>query len=494
MNTAVDRNAERAEAILKRINELAEAHSQAEIARKTEFSRNNVSRYVNGTRMPIEFAAAMVEGLGVNPAWLLTGEGTPYLSDVTAGTQKMAGDVLALVKAMAATNRMRLGSLTGKHHLGVLRELNANLKTHEELRVKLNAHSRKMFLKLVEETRAAIKKRDLTRAEALLEATGQVWRLTDEGFLTAQYEGLQSYFYQTANEAEKALPHQRRSFLSFLLHHAKFDQWLVPEASNYLMLLLQAHQMKEARRIARATVELTDGNAPELAVQAATLDLELGDLQRGLSELRRLIPLVDPGWAHNVQQTLARGQLLEGSMSMEQAATFGGDHEAKWSRLAACAAACENAEWAELVRKRGVGPDKMSHDRPLAAHMDCLVSVMKEGGTTPAQELLVQIENTEQKQDDVSAFCLATLVTQLFRLGGDRKSALKHLADCDRLLEGFSEELTPRIEFRILHARNVLRLIKPDDKDETRQPMRARAEAFVRNHFARGYNCLKDLL
>ena len=63
MSTAVDRNTERAEAILKRLSELAETHSQADIARKTEFSRNNVSRYVNGTRMPLEFGAALVEGL-----------------------------------------------------------------------------------------------------------------------------------------------------------------------------------------------------------------------------------------------------------------------------------------------------------------------------------------------------------------------------------------------------------------------------------------------
>ena len=149
MSTALDRNAERAEQIQQRLIELAEQHSQADIARKTEFSRNNVSRYVNGTRMPIEFAAALVEGLGVNPAWLLTGEGTAYLSDINSGTQEMAGDLLALVDAMAAVNRMRLGSLTGKHHLGVLRELNETLKKHEGLRDRLNKHSRKIFLQPV---------------------------------------------------------------------------------------------------------------------------------------------------------------------------------------------------------------------------------------------------------------------------------------------------------------------------------------------------------
>ncbi|MCB9935972.1 MAG: helix-turn-helix transcriptional regulator [Planctomycetes bacterium] len=495
MTTDTDRNAERADAIQKRLTELAQQHSQADISRKTEFSRNNVSRYVNGTRMPIEFAAALVEGLGVNPAWLLTGEGTPYLSDISGGTREMAGDLLALVEAMAAVNRMRLGSLTGKHHLGVLRELNEALSKYEGLRANLNKHSRAIFLKLIEDTRAALMKRDLNRAETLLQALGQVSRLTDDDHLRAQYEGVQSHFHHYAGDSEAALPHQRRSYLSFLVNHGRFDEWMLPEAHNFVSVLHACSRLHEARRCARAAFAMTDNSAPTLEVAAATLDLELGDLQRGLDSLRRQLPLVPADYAHNVEHSLARGQLLEGSMNIHQAVTFGGDTEAKWSRLASWATFSERKEDLRLVAELGIGRRKglLDPENVLAVQVSCLREVLAEGGATAAQRLLVHIENTQQKGDAVSRLGEQVLATQLFRLGGQRKQALKHLEHAQELIDSLDPELTPRVEVRALHARNVLLLLDDAPKAEAHQRMRRQAEAFVKDYFDRGYHCLKPL-
>ena len=495
MNTAVDRNVERAEAIQKRVAELAETHSQADISRKTEFSRNNVSRYVNGTRMPLEFGAALVEGLGINPAWLLTGEGTPYLSDISTGTENMAGDLLALVDAMAAVNRMRLGSLTGKHHLGVLRELSQTLKSHEDLRGKLNAHSREIFLKLIEDVRDALKRRDLNRAETLMQALEQVSRLTDDPFLRAQYEGAQSHFHHYNNDPEAALPHQRAVFASFLVHHSRFDDWMKPEAHNYVVVLEHCNRFVEARRVARASIEMCDGDHPQLQHVAATLDIELGDLQRGLNDLRRLIPLVDERYGYNLQQSLARGQVLEGSMTMPQAITFGGDLPAKWGRLAGTAVALEREADIELLLKQGVGTSggKVSPENALAVHLSCLLEVMREGGGTAAQRLLVHLENTTQKQDDVTRFREQCMVAQLFRLGKQRKQALKHLRIASETWAGLGEGLLPPVEYRILHARNVLALVAADDKDADLQALRSAMQGFVQEYLGRGYHSLKEL-
>jgi len=495
MNTATDRNAERADAIQRRLTELAQQHSQADISRRTEFSRNNVSRYVNGTRMPIEFAAALVEGLGVNPAWLLTGEGTPYLSDISSGTQEMAGDLLALVEAMAAVNRMRLGSLTGKHHLGVLRELNEALSKYEGLRANLNKHSRAIFLKLIEDARAALKKRDLNRAETLLQALEQVSRLTDDEFLRAQYEGVQSQFHHYAGNPEAAIPHQRRSFLSFLVKHSKFDEWMLPEAHNYVQVLTHAGRLHEARRAARASYAMSDGQSPTLEAAAATLDLELGDLQQGLDSLRRLIPRVPADYAHNLEHSLARGQLLEGSMTMAQAVTFGGDTEAKWSRLAGWAIFSEREADLQLVAKLGIGTARgqLDPESVQAVQISCLLEVLREGGATAAQRLLVHIENTQQKGDALSRISEQVLATQLFRLGGQRKQALKHLEQAQELIDNLGPELSARVELRLLHARNVLLLLEPATKSEVHQRMRRQAEALVKDLYARGYHCLKEL-
>ena len=120
-----------AEAVRGRLNILTENHAQAEIARRTGFPPANVHRFLKGGKIPADFCGAVVREFGINPAWLLTGEGAPRLSDVTEGTMRMAGNVLELVEAMSAVARMRLGSLTGKHHLRVLRELNDALEDHE---------------------------------------------------------------------------------------------------------------------------------------------------------------------------------------------------------------------------------------------------------------------------------------------------------------------------------------------------------------------------
>jgi transcriptional regulator with XRE-family HTH domain len=478
VNTATDRNAERAEEIQRRLHELAQTHSQADIARKTGFSRNNVSRYVNGTRMPIEFAAALTDGLGINPAWLLTGEGTPYLSDVSAGTAEMAGDLLALVEAMGAVNRMRLGSLTGKHHLGVLRKLNDALVDYERLRGDLNKHSRKVFLNLIEELRSANVKRDLNRAETLLQAAEQVARLSDDLFLQSQLEGTKSHFHHNAGEPERALPHQKRAFMAFLINHPEIDDWTKPEAHNYVMVLMTAHRLVEARRIARATIELCDSDYPDMQSLAAALDTDLGDLHRGLSELRRLVPLVPPNYRHNVEQNLARGQLLEGSITIEQAATFGGDSVAKWSRLAAGVMVRETAGETEYLLKHGVGNLGLDPESLPAVHLSCLREVLEEGGETPAQRMLVHIENTPQKHDSMARFSQEVMTAQLFRLGGMRKQVRKHSRDAQALLDA-NPELLPRVEFRIVHARNLLAVGSPDET--------AAARAFVDDFASRGY-------
>ena len=81
----------------ERLQFLLSSHSQADIARRTETQRMNVTRYLRGTRVPAEFCVALVEGMGVNPAWLLTGEGNPYLADLSGATRSMASDMVQLV-------------------------------------------------------------------------------------------------------------------------------------------------------------------------------------------------------------------------------------------------------------------------------------------------------------------------------------------------------------------------------------------------------------
>ena len=69
--------ANRAESTLRaRLQQLAQTHSQAELARKTGFPPANVHRFLKAGKVPADFCEALVREFGVNPAWLLAGEGT----------------------------------------------------------------------------------------------------------------------------------------------------------------------------------------------------------------------------------------------------------------------------------------------------------------------------------------------------------------------------------------------------------------------------------
>ena len=126
--------------------------------------------------------------------------------------------------------------------------------------------------------------------------------------------------------------------------------------------------------------------------------------------------------------------------------------------------------------------------------VSCLLEVLREGGATAGQRMLVHIENTEQKQSAVTRFTEQAYAAQLFRLGRERKLALKHLEAAQQVLDDLDPEITPRVELRFLHASNVLRLLKPDAKNQRHRQMFEQAGTFVRDYLARGYHCLRGLV
>jgi transcriptional regulator with XRE-family HTH domain len=279
-------------AIRERLNQLSAAHSQADIARKAGVTRSNVSRYLRDTRIPAEFCARMVAELGANPSWLLVGEGTQNVTDVGQGTIKLAGGLLELVQALNEVARRRLGSLSGKHHLRVLRELDDSLRRYETLRATLNESSRPIFSQLIIELTAAVARRDLPRAQDLSRAVGQVARLCDDDALASQFDQQQAHLELLIGNREQALDLQRRVFMREL-RRGVLSEGGCRLAFNLVVSLCENLRYAEGARIGRAALALADPKARKsddfhaLRVAWARALIETGRLKPALAAIQR---------------------------------------------------------------------------------------------------------------------------------------------------------------------------------------------------------------
>jgi hypothetical protein len=286
-----------------------------------------VNRYLHGTRVPAHFCAALVSGLGVNPAWLLAGEGNALLADTHEGTRRMAGDVLELVQAMNAVTRMRLGSLAGKHHLKVLRELNDALQNYEQLRERMNAHSRKLLAGMLDELREALARLDLTRAQDIRPAATQVARLCDDDLLRRDLSKLESHIEYLSGNYAGATKFQRRVFMHALME-GDITEPEFEELVRYLLTLNSLGRTREASRSAEAALHLFADSGFDmtwLEFFAAKLQTQLGNLREGMARMQAALPRLAGKRLAAAQADMAMAMLQAGTIDVPAAIAYGED-------------------------------------------------------------------------------------------------------------------------------------------------------------------------
>ena len=463
-----------------RIARLAEDRSLSDIARRTGTSVANVSRYISGTRVPGEFCSALVRGLGVNPSWLLTGEGSPFLSDITESTTRMAGDVLELVEAMNAVTRTRLGALTGKHHLRVLRELNESLLRYEELRGRLNRHSAPILKKLVEDLDAALARLDVDRAQELRRAATQVERLCDEPELSRRFTAQQAHCEVLDQNTAAAMEYQRRLVRDAVCEGRLLD----PEvAENFVRLALitkdGGHQ-EEALRICESAIALMNDEArewqPSRALQflRGSFLVELGRLFEGIEAMQRFAPLVEGRRGKASRLTLQRALMMSGVLTLNEAYAYGYDAEPKALNL------IEFALWTEdpneinraLEYSRGDVDMLPGFLEPLVWAKYTLQAL--DGNKQAANSYLNEVR---EQFDDAGPYGLTNAATML-RLSGAKAHALKLTRQVEKDLRGQQRG----VMLAARHYRNVLRLCGKGS-------LQQRAREFFSRHREAGYRC-----
>lgn len=483
------------EAIRRRLVFLCEKHGQAEVARRTGTSRQNINRYLRGRKAPIDFAAACVTGLEVNPAWLLVGEGTPYLSDVTASTSDAASSVLAVVRAMGAAARARLGSLVGKDHTQVLVELNENLESYEKLRAKLHDQTRPLFIQLVRDMANAVNQGRLVEARELQRAAMQVSRLCPDEHVLVKFDHIQVALEHRLGNVQRSLELQRSVFVRQMVLGGNNPRWL-DEAYNYVIVLYQMRMFHEARRICHAAIALMHGNpAAAVMVQrlltiAGDLDIELGNMKRGASRLHVAHAALDHAQHPYVRGHLAQMLLLSGAQELK-AFVRQPTTSVTWSAnvlLFACW--FEDATLLGQACRACAGGEghRLPNEILLARHAVRLLGLLKSPPHQRARLLETMKPSKEQAATSkTDAFAESAFWAQLVRIA-DGAHAAQAILTADETLHRLPSDITPRLLVRAIHFRNIL---ESDQTVAYDSAIVTRAREFFGQHHQRGYGCFQ---
>ncbi|MBP9891062.1 MAG: hypothetical protein KBG84_04095 [Planctomycetes bacterium] len=478
--------------IRERLNSLLSEHSQSEIARKTGSLVASVNRYVHGARVPAAFCASLVRGLNVNPSWLLVGEGAPNLADVPAETAKLGENLLALVEAMSAVARMRLGSLTGKHHLKVLRELNDALAAHERLREKLNEQSRPLFAQMLKDLQSALDKRDLARAGELRKAVEQISRLCDDENLARDFYRAQAYHEFQLKNSHKFLQLQRKLFLHSLPDGSLFDERACDEARRLVVALVQMNHMKEAARICRAVRDLAGAKGRKwdsfarLENTYGVILAETGRLRRGISLIQKSLPRLGGLYRKVSEAALMKFMLWAGLLRIEDAARMGEHTDAKAEHMLQLACWQENTEALRCALKYADAPDvePIWRNTFYSHYAHALMRLFEKPALRAGRDFRSEVEGSKGAPTDaMDRARLAAAAAHLSRLGGDAAGAKEETQRAQNELKSVGREVHPDPMMLATHYRNVLAL-----GGETK-----RARKFFREYTRHGYACFSSV-
>ncbi len=484
-------------ALAARLKFLCDKHGQSEIARKSGTSRQNINRYLRGAKAPLSFGVGLATGLGVNPAWLLTGEGTTYLADVSESGAVTASHLTEVVKGMSAVSRMKLGELAGKHRRQVLRELGEALTVFEKHRSNLNAQVGGLLEALIDDMFAAIGAGRIARAQEIERTAVQLARFSQADDLMIGLEQAQSTLANLQGNWARSLELYRRVFLrNFIRDPLAATAFTF----NFALNLHNFGFALESRRVANAALALFEGMdggddaRHALMLAAANVDIELGDLEQALARLSLGLLRVKPQYAAPGAGYLARAQLLYGARKISDFKAGAPPDPTSGNALLGFGIWLEDvAELARVLAEFVEAPQsRVSRDSPRAAQARRIVELSRSSPSRRRQEAwrLIDSARPPDKAPEIRFFALAVDRCQLAWLAGDESRAAELLFDADGQLAKVPRNVLPHLFSRAVFYRAALRILKPDSRAEAARDLRARARAFFDFHQARGYRAL----
>jgi hypothetical protein len=465
----------RDDAIRDRLRRLLRDHNQAKLARATGRSRNALTRYMQGAKLPLSFGVALVDELGVNPAWLLHGDEPMYLADVPASAGELGAELLELMRALDQVAKLKLGALTGSKHAQALRELSGTLDRYGSLRDRLNRIAAPVLSDLLAQADQASDERQLDRAQALVKAAYRVQQFCDDRELAQRLISAQAVLKQIEQDSEEALRLQMSVFQQRMSLDATFTQIAEPAAglSQVLRSNLYARKAQRVTRVALGFATPGDEGSEGWVMlhgQHAMACVELGEFDGVSAALDHAISRCPPRQRPLIDAAKYFHDLNRGTWTARELAGGSPNSFAATAMLLNAAYCTDDAELVEAALRaaREVMQAQMPLNRFIIARAERVLKTMR-GAKLPQEAL-----DAFTGRGMTAEFAAAVPRAQLLRLANDKRAAAEML-HAQACLDQCPADRTPNPFHVGLHIRNVLAGIPADTGNRQLARLRARA-------------------
>lgn len=489
--------------IRARLRELTARHPQAEIARKAGISKANVHRYLNKNRIPASLCSAIIENLGVNANWLMTGRGQAPRADKAppepAGAN--AASLMELVESMNHAARLNLGALTDKRELKAARELSDTLQRYELTRARLSNLSRDVLRRVLDDWWIAYREMKSERCRTLRESASQLMRLCDDEALRLELLELEAQTEATFGDERKALEQYRHVVTLTLLRPQGLDDTGVGRVNLFLGMAESRGLLREALRMGRATLELVRGTkiGPRplsvLYMNIGSHSLDLGEIDDAMNALRLSVSTAEAGTrTHEFALSFwTMAQFWAGAATFDHAQSIGKPWWARAESLMLMALWLEDPEAARraLAEYNDDRSDSSAEPNTESITLKHFLRALRKPG---AQVATAAGAALRKRQPDETAlptdrFQVEVYDAQVAWHAGQRAAAAKTLERAAQTLAHLPADSDPVMLSRAMYWRLAWRL----RANARIAPKAEAARAFFKSMIAKGYARMRSM-
>ena len=498
--------------LAKRLSQIVDDHSQAKVARAAGVSKNNIHYYLKGRRIPANVCSRLVKELGVNPSWLLVGEGAPYLAEVRASEVTKAVDLNDLVSRMNAVMKLKLGSLAGNDSAKILRDLNATMTLHKDLAEELNERAKPILQDLVEQFREALDAFDVKVGEQLRRSAVQVAEFCHDPDLARDLDRLQATLEYMTHNPHRSLKFLRSLILRVFAGETELNQEVMQLAHYYLSILRATGNLAEAERFSRAMLEYYrhlkhNHEYAGMLFMNGLIFLDFGDVNEASSKLQESLGRMQPENRDNQKHILILCDLFRGALTSDEVLAAYDTHTQTLKVPTRVSYAStlypfmifEGDDEKIALATKYYQQDALSHPdvtmKFAAQGASLLLDLIKKPNATKVTEYLKSevAQNVYDSDKDIDKFAYHVFGATLYRKAEAKDQALRQLRTAEKERPKILSSVKVRL-FIFTHYRNALALLKDSDRAQWKIDLLAHAQRELQNFYDAGYGWLGSVV